>query len=129
TTIALYIGLVMTSVTGVAPVMLTEMFPTKWRYTGVSTTYQLAQTVGSGFSPLIATSLLTAAGGATNTWPVGLFLVLTAAASIWAVLTLPDRSHQELDQIGPGIAGGLAAPSPRTGDTVHLSDQTMFDPH
>ena len=129
TTIALYIGLVMTSVTGVAPVMLTEMFPTEWRYTGVSTTYQLAQTVGSGFSPLIATSLLTAAGGATNTWPVGLFLVLTAAASIWAVLTLPDRSHQELDQIGPGIAGGLAAPSPRTGDTVHLSDQTMFDPH
>lgn len=96
TTISLYLGLVMPSVTGVAPVMLTELFTTELRYTGVSTSYQLAQTVGSGISPLIATSLLAGAGGSTSTWPVGLFLVLTAAASAWAALTLPERSRQSL---------------------------------
>jgi MFS transporter, MHS family, shikimate and dehydroshikimate transport protein len=96
TSISLYLGFVMPSVTGVAPVMLTELFTTELRYTGVSTSYQLAQTVGSGFSPLIATSLLAAVGGATNTWPVALFLMIVAVASGWAALTLPERSKQSL---------------------------------
>lgn len=101
-TVAIYLGFVMPSVTGVAPVMLTELFPTELRYTGVSTSYQLAQTVGSGFSPLIATSLLAAAGGATHTWPVALFLVIVAAASGWAALTLPERSDRSLVALTAG---------------------------
>ena len=98
-TVSLYLGLVMPSVAGVAPVMLTELFTTEHRYTGVSTSYQLAQTVGSGFSPLIATSLLAAAGGAPNTWPIALFLVIVAAASGWAALTLPERSDVSLGAV------------------------------
>ena len=100
--LAIYLGFVMPAVTGVAPVMLTELFPTESRYTGVSTSYQLAQTVGSGFSPLIATSLLAAAGGATNTWPVALFLVVVSAANGWAALTLPERSDQSLVDVNSG---------------------------
>ncbi|WP_206508960.1 MHS family MFS transporter [Rhodococcus sp. BGS-1C] len=111
--IAAYIAFVMTAVVGVAPVMLTELFSTDMRYTGVSTSYQLAQTIGSGFSPLIAVSLLAAAGGAT--WPIALFLVLIAAVSAWAALTLPERSDQSLDatpvneRVATAAKGPLAA--------------------
>ncbi|MBY6365173.1 MFS transporter [Rhodococcoides corynebacterioides] len=98
-TVSLYIGFVMTSVNGVAPVMLTELFPTEVRYTAVSTSYQLAQTIGSGFSPLIATTLLAAAGGGTNTWPIALFLVVISVASAWAALSLPERSGRDLDAV------------------------------
>jgi MFS family permease len=48
-----------------APVsaLMAEMFPTRNRYTGVSLSFQVGATLGAGFAPLIATSLLTAGGG------------------------------------------------------------------
>ncbi|MFZ4374014.1 MAG: MFS transporter, partial [Mycobacterium sp.] len=39
-------------------VLLSEMFDTDVRYTGVSMGYQLAAVLGAGFTPLIASSLL-----------------------------------------------------------------------
>ncbi|OWY81528.1 MFS transporter [Rhodococcus sp. BUPNP1] len=94
--VAAYLALVMPAVTGVAPVLLTELFDTELRYTGVSTTYQLAQTVGSGFSPLIATSLLAMAGGGSNTWLIAVFLIVLGVLSATAAFALPDNFTRSL---------------------------------
>jgi MFS family permease len=50
---------------------ISEKFPTKLRYTGVSLSYQLSTTLGAGFAPLIAAGLL--AGGQGSTWMVSAF--------------------------------------------------------
>ncbi|WP_204358867.1 MFS transporter [Streptosporangium sp. 'caverna'] len=42
---------------------LAELFPTRLRFTGASLCFQTASTLGSGFTPLIATSLVAASGG------------------------------------------------------------------
>lgn len=63
--------------------LLSEMFGTSVRYTGASVGYQSASLIGAGFTPLIASSLLVPAGGAS--WPLSLIIVVTAAISILAL--------------------------------------------
>lgn len=104
TTVGLTLGVVvalvlgMTTATAVAPVMLSELFPTDIRYTGVSASYQLAQTVGSGLAPLIAASLLAAAGGGTGTGMVAAFLVVIALISAVAIRFVAETRGRSLDQ-------------------------------
>ncbi|WP_345412093.1 MFS transporter [Pseudonocardia xishanensis] len=65
--------------------LLSEMFSTRMRYTGISAAYQVA-TIVAGFSPLVAGSLLAAAGGGRNIgWVAGLIVVLSllAAVAVW----------------------------------------------
>lgn len=97
-TLAVVLALVlgMTPVTAVAPLLLTELFATDVRYTAVSTSYQLAQTLGSGFAPLIAAALL-AAGGGTGTAMVSAFLVVVALLSALAVRLVPETRDRDLD--------------------------------
>lgn len=63
-----------------------ELYPTNIRYTGTSVGYQLASTLGAGFTPLIATGLVIAAGG--SLWMVAIawigFSALSALALIFA---------------------------------------------
>jgi MFS family permease len=54
---------------------LGELFATRARYTGASLGYQLAGTIGGGFTPLIAASLLAASGGAPHSLPVSLYML------------------------------------------------------
>jgi MFS family permease len=82
-------------VTAVAPVLLSELFPTDIRYTAVSTSYQLAQTLGSGFAPLIAASLLAGLGGVG--WVAG-FLIVVALLSALAIRLVPETRGQALEQ-------------------------------
>lgn len=88
--LALYICLVMTSVTSVAPVLLSEIFPTHVRYTGVSTAYQLAVTIGSGLVPLAAASLVAAAGG--SGYLVATMLVVIGLVSLLALRAVPETA-------------------------------------
>ena len=46
--------------------MLSEMFGTEVRYTGVSLGYQLASLIGAGFTPMIAASVLVASDGSST---------------------------------------------------------------
>jgi MFS family permease len=94
-----YLTLVMTPVTAVAPVLLSELFGTTVRYTGVSTSYQLAQTIGSGLGPLIAAALLAAAGGGTNSGLIAGYLVLIAIISTLALLRLPETARNDLTNL------------------------------
>jgi hypothetical protein len=74
--------------------LLTEMFGTRVRYTGASLGYQLAAVLGAGFAPLIAGSLLSAAGGGDSSL-VSLFLMAgcaVTAIAIWFTRETSDRS-------------------------------------
>jgi ABC-type transport system involved in multi-copper enzyme maturation permease subunit len=77
--------------------LLSEMFSTSVRYTGASMGYQLAALLGAGFTPLIASSVVS--GGTTSTPLVALAACcgLVTASAIWRV----DRVHRmDLADVG-----------------------------
>ena len=76
-------GLVQGMVYGPIAAFVAERFPTALRFSGASAAYQSASTIGAGFSPLIATSLVMTFGA---TWPVAVFWMIVLAASALAVL-------------------------------------------
>lgn len=73
--------------------MIAELFSTRLRYSGASLGYQVGQTIGGGFSPLIASALLAWSGG--DTWIVSLYLLIAAliAAASTYFLTETARSN------------------------------------
>ncbi|MGQ4512954.1 MFS transporter [Streptomyces sp. DW26H14] len=73
----------------IAPSFYSELFPTNTRYTGVSLGWQLSGAVGGGLTPLIASSLLLAAGGPPHTWLIGLFVALTCVGTLIGALLTP----------------------------------------
>ena len=75
----------------IAPSLYSELFTTGTRYTGVSLGWQLAGAVGGGLTPVIASSLLLAAGGPPNTTWIGVYVGFTALLSLVGALWLPRR--------------------------------------
>ncbi|GAA3240066.1 MFS transporter [Nonomuraea helvata] len=90
---ALAIGLLLFTLS-FAPIaaFLPELFPARLRYTGASTTFILANTLGGGFAPVVATWL-------NAQWASPLVLgVYTGAlclVSLVCVLVLPETREQE----------------------------------
>ncbi|MFV2194940.1 MFS transporter [Nocardiopsis sp. LOL_012] len=81
--------------------LLSEMFDTRLRYTGASVSYQTATVLGAGLSPLVAQSLLTAAGGGTATHGISWMLVgvgLASAVAIWFTGETRSRDLSDIDQ-------------------------------
>nr|WP_243749986.1 MFS transporter [Nocardia ignorata] len=74
--------------------MLSEMFPTGVRYTGVSIAYQTAALVGAGFTPLIASSLLVAFDGSSVA--LSGIIVVTAALSLAALAATVEVTGRDL---------------------------------
>ncbi|MGP5078990.1 MFS transporter [Brachybacterium alimentarium] len=82
---------------GTLQTMLTEMFDVEQRTTGVNIGYQLSNTFGGGFAPLIATALVGWASG--SIWPVIVYVavicavgaIATAAASLRPDVANPGR--------------------------------------
>ncbi|MGC5170704.1 MFS transporter [Micromonospora sp. DT81.3] len=81
------------------PAIMSEMFPTRMRYSGVSLGYQVTSIIAGSLAPIIATWLLREYG----TWvPVAIYLALAAAVSLVAVLSLRETkgsSLHDLDRI------------------------------
>ena len=98
--LAMIIGFVIPGVATQATLqtMLTEMFDVEARTTGVNIGYQLSNTFGGGFAPMICVALVAAAGGAV--WPVAVYVAVIALASILGTVfaslrpdvAAPDRS-------------------------------------
>jgi Na+/melibiose symporter-like transporter len=65
------------------------LFPTRIRYTGLSTVYQVSGIYASGLTPLILTSLIAAGHGAP--WYACGYLVATAVLSVGATVLLNAR--------------------------------------
>ncbi|MCP2625166.1 MHS family MFS transporter [Mycolicibacterium smegmatis] len=71
---------------GAQGTLYASLFPTRSRYTGLSTVYQLSGVYASGLTPLILTSLIAAGGG--KPWYACGYLVATAVISVVATLLL-----------------------------------------
>ncbi|MGE2715782.1 MFS transporter [Mycolicibacterium litorale] len=79
---------------GAQGTLYASLFPTRIRYTGLSTVYQLSGVYASGLTPLILTALI-AAGGNTP-WLACGYLVVTALISVVATLLLRPRALADL---------------------------------
>lgn len=74
---------------------LSELFEPGIRYTGASVAYQFAGAL-SGIAPLLAASLLAAAGGPPNVMLVPTILVVTSLATVAATLLVPETARRPL---------------------------------
>jgi MFS family permease len=81
------------------PAIMSEMFPTRMRYSGVSLGYQVTSIVAGSLAPIIAAALLQRFGS----WvPVAIYLAIAAAITLVAVISLRETkgsSLHELDRI------------------------------
>ncbi|GAA3573329.1 MFS transporter [Nonomuraea rosea] len=89
--------------------LLTELFDTRHRYSGVAIAREWTAALTSGPAPLVATVLVAGAGGAS--WPIALLLVVCAAITFTAVLLAPETRHRSL-------AGVVSEPAIRTGAVI-----------
>lgn len=71
-----------------------ELFPTGVRYSGASTSYQLAAALGGGLAPMIATRLLQLSGG--KSWIISVYLIVLSAIGILAVYLARETSRNSL---------------------------------
>ncbi len=73
---------------------LVELFPTKRRLTGLSTSYNLASMVFGGFAPFIATWLIATTGEPIS---VTYYVIFGAVVSLPAVLMFRETAFKELE--------------------------------
>lgn len=78
--------------------MLSEMFGTEVRYTGVSLGYQLAALLGAGITPLVASSLVASASG--SSLPLSAIVAGSALVTVLALIRLGETRGRDLAQVG-----------------------------
>lgn len=79
--------------------MISELFSTRLRYSGASLGYQVGQTIGGGFSPLVASALLAWSGG--GTWIVSLYLLVAALIAAASTYFLTETARSEFSNDVP----------------------------
>ena len=86
---AVFLGMIM----GTAPAMLAELFPSHFRLSGYSLTFNIGLGFGGGTAPLIATALIDYSG-----WNMAAaaYLMFGAVLSIGALYVMKDRSRLPL---------------------------------
>ena len=89
------LGLLYGIIYGPLAAFWSELFDTRYRYTALSTLYQISGIVASGLTPLIATWLV--ARGDGTLWLVAGYNVLVAAISIACAHYLPETQGRDLD--------------------------------
>lgn len=89
-------SLASTALAGPMVAMLSEMFDTDVRYTGVAMTYQTATVIAGGFAPLIAAVL--AASGVVGGGNIAFMLVILSVAAVIAILFSPESRGSDLTQ-------------------------------
>lgn len=75
------------------PAIMTEMFPTRMRYSGVSLGYQLTAIVAGSWAPLIGTALLREYG---TWWPIAVYILIAGAVSLIAALVMRETKGASL---------------------------------
>ena len=74
--------------------VLSELFPTKVRFTALSIGYSLAVTLFGGFAPFIATFLIQQTGSPLSP---SAFIVFGAVISAATLISIKDRTNAPLD--------------------------------
>jgi MFS family permease len=82
---------------GAIPTFYTENFPTRYRASGASAAYQVAQVYGGGLIPIVAGQILRAYG-VKEAYPyIGAYVMLYAIAAIVAILRTPETKGVSLE--------------------------------
>jgi MFS family permease len=82
---------------GAIPSFYTENFPTRYRASGASAGYQIAQVYGGGLIPIVAGHILSAYG-VKEAYPyIGGYVMLYAIAAIIAILRTPETKNVDLE--------------------------------
>ena len=82
---------------GAIPTFYTENFPTRYRASGASAAYQIAQVYGGGLIPIVAGQILKAYG-VKDAYPyIGAYVMLYAIAAIVAILRTPETKAISLE--------------------------------
>lgn len=86
---AIFLGMIM----GAAPAMLAELFPSKFRLSGYSLSFNIGLGFGGGTAPLIATALIGMSG---FNIAAAVYLMVGSLMSIGALYLMTDRSREPL---------------------------------
>ena len=89
------LGVLYGTVYGPLAAFWSELFDTRYRYTALSTLYQISGIVASGLTPLIAAWLVSKSGG--SLWLVAGYNVAVAAISLLSARLLPETRGRDLD--------------------------------
>jgi MFS family permease len=82
---------------GAIPTFYTENFPTRYRASGASAGYQIAQVYGGGLIPIVAGQILKVYG-VKDAYPyIGAYVMLYAIAAIIAILRTPETKTVSLE--------------------------------
>jgi MFS family permease len=78
------------------PAIMSEMFPTRMRYSGVSLGYQVTSIIAGSLAPIIATALLQQ----YKSWvPVAIYLLIACAITFVTVITLTETKGTSLRDV------------------------------
>ncbi|MGB6536736.1 MAG: MFS transporter [Xanthobacteraceae bacterium] len=83
---------------GAIPTFYTENFPTRYRASGASAGYQVAQVYGGGLIPIIAGLLLSRLGIHAAYIYIGLLVMAYAVAAIIAIIRTPETKGVDLEK-------------------------------
>ncbi|MFZ3311880.1 MAG: MFS transporter [Xanthobacteraceae bacterium] len=82
---------------GAIPTFYTENFPTRYRASGASAGYQIAQVYGGGLIPIVAGQILRAYGVKDAYLYIGLLIMCYAVAAIIAIIRTPETKGVDLE--------------------------------
>jgi MFS family permease len=82
---------------GAIPTFYTENFPTRYRASGASAAYQIAQVYGGGLIPIVAGSILSAYG-VKGAYPyIAGYVMIYGVAAIIAIIRTPETKGKSLE--------------------------------
>ena len=84
----IWIGVLKATYFGALPALMSEIFPTQTRATGLAVSYNIGVTVFGGFAPFVITWLIDASG---NKLAPGFYLMFCAVASLLALYVVRAR--------------------------------------
>jgi metabolite-proton symporter len=102
------LGILYGTVYGPLAAFWSELFDTRYRYTALSTLYQMSGILASGLTPLIAAWLVTRGDG--TLWLVAAYNALVAGISLVSMRFLPETSGRDLDTLATEPAATPPAP-------------------
>ncbi len=82
---------------GAIPTFYTENFPTRYRASGASAGYQVAQVYGGGLIPIVSGQLLRAYGVQQSYIYIGLMVMCYAVAAMVAIVRTPETKGANLE--------------------------------
>jgi MFS family permease len=82
---------------GAIPTFYTENFPTRYRASGASAGYQVAQVYGGGLIPIVSGQILRAYGVHEAYLYIGLIVMFYAVMAIVAILRTPETKGASLE--------------------------------